>query len=97
MVRWGWQVGRLWLLLWEEEVMLVKRLLLLGLAEVGSRELAGDVDSLLDEEGAEEQEEEGEGGSKPATGRLQSIIIATFPRSCPGGPRQWYTSALARR
>ena len=98
-VRWGWQVGRLWLLLWEEEVLLVKWLLLLDLAEVGSRKLAGEVDSLQGEGGAEEKEEEGEGegGSKPATGLSQSIIIKTFPRNCPVGPHQWCISALARR
>ena len=92
---WGGQVAWLRLLLWEEEVLLAKSLLLLDLAEVASRALAGEVASLQEEEGAEEREEEG--GSRPATGPSPLTIIVTSPRSCPGGPHQWCTSASARR
>ena len=66
--------------------MLVKSLLLLDVAEVDSRELDGEVDSLLEEVGAEEMEEEEGGGSGPATGVSPSTTIAISPRSCRGGP-----------
>ena len=84
-------------LLGEEEVLLVMSLLLLDLAEADIRELAGEVDSLQEEEGEEEQLEEGEGGSGLAIGCSPSIIIVTSPRSCQGGLHQWCTCALARR
>ena len=84
---WGEVAG--WLLLEEE--------LLLDLAEADLMELAGEVDSQKQEEGAEEKGEEGEGGSGLAIGCSPSTTIVTFPRSCRWGLYQWHTCALARR
>ena len=68
--------------------MPVLSLLLLDLAEADIRELAGEVDSLQEEEGEEEQLEEGEGASGLAIGCSRLTIIVTSPRSCPGGRHQ---------
>ena len=63
--------------------MLVK-----SMAEADCRELAGEVDSLQEGEGAEEKGEEGEGVSGLAIGCSRLTIIVTSPRSCPGGRHQ---------
>ena len=80
LVRWLlWGEVIVWLLE-EEEVLLVMILLLL--------DLAGEVDSLQEGEGAEEKGEEGEGASGLAIGCSRLTIIVTSPRSCPGGRHQ---------
>ena len=89
LVRWFlWGEVVVWLLE-EEEVLLVMSLLLL--------DLAGEVDSLQEGEGAEEMVEAGEGVSGLAIGCSPSTTIVISPRSCLWGLHQWHTCALARR